>query len=761
MKWYNAFSVASIIVGSLIVARFCFGIEMIDAAHVRLLDSPFKQRQELHRLGYVGELEPDRLLFNYRKAAGLPQPAGVKSYGGWDDGFIRGHFAGHYLSAASRMYVATGDESFRIKAEALIKGLAECQDKVGTGHLAAFTEASMDHYEGTGKNAEGIAVRYYVLHKTLAGLLDAYHYLGNKQALEMAKKMADRCEQRMAALTDETLEKMLDTTKSRNPHTEHGAFSDSLAELAKVTGDRRYSRLARLFFRQPFIGPLMSREDRLEGLHGNTHAAIALGMAHEAAVTQDAELLKASDFFWHQIVIERSFANGGFSVNEWIDKRGAEAAPSILEERIFPVETAESCNTHNMIKLSCSLFEQNPKPEYAAYIEQALYNHILSVIDPVSGRVTYFHPMYGDFKVYIQATECCAGSGLEYTARFNEGIYFEEGRSLYVNLYIPSELKWNGMVIRQEGCVPYQDEVILTVVKALPEPVTLKLRKPHWTDSENPYSVEAGYYVVTRTFKDGECIKLRLKPKLRIVPSRDNPKIVSAFYGPVLLAYQLGKEDVPAERISGNTRLAYKHPAVDVPPLLKDNPLTCADAKTLTFTAGKAVFKPVYETHDQRYAVYFPYLTEAEAATWRPLRATPIEPKDCVDSVVPGNVSSEQLHDMTSEKSGSGNWNLRAYRDAQPEGWFNYVLKIASGQKMKLTVTYWGADTNRVFDLFVNGVCVAEQKLDGKQGKTFFDVEYVLPAEALTGQQNLNVRFQGKNRGPVGGVFGVKVNVVK
>lgn len=754
-------SIWPLIVGTALAAHVCFGIEMIDASHVRLLDSPFKQRQELHRLGYVGEMEPDRLLFNYRKAAGLPQPAGVKSYGGWDDGFIRGHFAGHYLSAASRMYAATGDESFKIKAEALIKGLAECQDKTGTGHLAAFTEASMDHYEGTGKNAEGVAVRYYVLHKTLAGLLDAYHYLGNQQALEMAKKMANRCEQRMAALNDETLEKMLDTTKSRNPHTEHGAFSDSMAELAKVTGDHRYSKLARLFFRKPFSGPLMNGDDKLESLHGNTHAAIALGMANEAAVTKDAELSKAADFFWHQIVIGRSFANGGFSVNEWIDKLGVESGPSILEGRVFPVETAESCNTHNMIKLSCSLFEQGPKPEYAAYVEQALYNHILSVIDPVSGRVTYFHPMYGDFKVYIQATECCAGSGLEYTARFNEGIYFEDGRSLYVNLYIPSELKWKGMVVKQEGCVPYQDEVTLTVVKALPEPVTLKLRKPIWTDSENPYSVENGYYVITRSFKDGDTIKLQLKPKLRIVPSRDNPKIVSAFYGPVLLAYQLGKEDMPAERISNNTRLAYKHPAVDVPPVLKECPLTCADSKTLSFTAAKAVFKPVYDTHDQRYAVYFPYLTEQEATTWKPVRVADVEPKDCFDSVSPGNVSSEKKHDMTSEKSGSGNWDRRAYRDAQPAGWFNYVLKIASGQKMKLTVTYWGADANRAFDVLVNGICIAEQKLEGNKGKSFFDVEYVLPGEALTGQQNLNVRFQGKNRGAVGGVFGVKVNVVK
>lgn len=65
---------------------------MLDASRFRLLDGPFKQRQELHRTGRLGAMDLNRLLFPYRAAAGLAQPPGITGgYGGWDDGFIRGH----------------------------------------------------------------------------------------------------------------------------------------------------------------------------------------------------------------------------------------------------------------------------------------------------------------------------------------------------------------------------------------------------------------------------------------------------------------------------------------------------------------------------------------------------------------------------------------------------------------------------------------------------------------------------------------------
>ena len=178
-------------------------------------------------------LEPDRLLFDYRKTAGLPQPAGVKSgYGGWDSGFIRGHMAGHYLSAASRMFAATGDASFRDKANALVAGMAACQD--ATRHRPS-RRVSRDGPRPASKDKKAIArifVPYYTIHKVMAGLLDAHRYLGNKQALEIAARMADRYAARMAALTPDEIEKLLRTDKQRNPLTEFGGMSDALTELA-------------------------------------------------------------------------------------------------------------------------------------------------------------------------------------------------------------------------------------------------------------------------------------------------------------------------------------------------------------------------------------------------------------------------------------------------------------------------------------------------------------------------------------------------
>jgi DUF1680 family protein len=105
------------------------GVQELDAIRVHLLPgSPFYDRQELHRTGYLAAFDPDRLLFHYRNLAALPQPEGTKAaYAGWESGFIRGHMAGHYMSAASRMAVATGDDSFRKRVNYMVGELAKCK----------------------------------------------------------------------------------------------------------------------------------------------------------------------------------------------------------------------------------------------------------------------------------------------------------------------------------------------------------------------------------------------------------------------------------------------------------------------------------------------------------------------------------------------------------------------------------------------------------------------------------------------------------
>lgn len=601
----------------------------LDALRVRLLPgSPFHQRQELHRRGYLASFHPDKLLFHYRALAGLPQAEDVtRGYDGWDSGFIRGHMTGHYLSAAARMAAATGDLSFREKADYLVAELAKCQDALKQdGYLAASPSGAFDQLEGKPGDGAGVVVPYYTIHKIMAGLLDAHHYLGNTQALEVAAKMAGYFEKRLAGLSAEQIERIFRTDASPNPPNEFGAMSDVLAELHTVTGDPNHLEAARLFNRPWFVEPLAAGADRLAGLHANTHVAQALGLAHCSDVSGGADERKAAENFWEIVTRQHSFVIGGNSFKEWFDQAGVETGPSIDDRQELPPTTAESCNTHNMLKLTARLFQRKPDPGYADYYERALYNHLLATVAPDTGAVTYFTPMRGHFRTYLDGTHCCVGSGIENTPRYNEGIYFQQSGSLWVNLYIPSELDWreSGMIVRQEGDITRGEPVQFTIVKAEQRTSTIHFRIPHWISQPATLALNgtvqkradtpSTYLSVTQAWKQGDVVTVTLPTALRMERAKDNPAMVSVFFGPVLLAGELGREDMPDDFADKDAHL--KLAAAPVPEIVSASPhpadwLKPLHGAPLAFQARDAgpasgiKFRPLYDMHHQRYSVYW------------------------------------------------------------------------------------------------------------------------------------------------------------
>jgi DUF1680 family protein len=755
---------------------------MADAGRVTLLDGPFKQRQELHRTGYLASFEVDRLLFPYRAAAGLPQPRGVTSgYGGWDAGFIRGQMAGHYLSAASRMFAATGDRSFCDRAQRLVSGLGEVQKQFGTGHLAAFPESVLAGFETSQKGSHGIVVPYYTIHKVMAGLIDAHHYLGNTEALQIAERMADCYAARMAALTDARIASLLRTDRQRNPLTEFGGMSDALTELALATGHDRHLKLARIFIPDWFTEPLAKGEDHLTGLHANTHVAQAMGIARYANATGDPQAAAAAEHFWLIVAGTRSFVTGGNSFKEWFDKPNVEAGPSIHDGRVLPYNTAETCNTHNMLKLTSRLFEGRQDPRYAAFFERALYNGILSSIAPDTGRVIYFHPLHGDFKTYLKGCECCEGTGIENTARYGEGIYYHSPDTLYVNLYVPSIVNWQeaGLVIRQEGAVPWQDEVRFTIDHAKgPAEATLALRQPGWAasglrlegiDADATRPDGEGYLKIRRVWKTGDRFSIKMSPRLTMTRAKDDPEMVSLAYGPLVLAARLGKEGMPGD--VNDKDVAANLPRPVVPAILDTggDPATwlhLSETNPLTFQArgcGPAsglVFQPVCDIHHERFAVYLPCLSKEridQRGTGRPA-ATKSDDGTIVDQVLPGRRASEESHDLASEASLTGiGPQGRPWRDAAPDGWFSYTLANRPGSDLDLVCTWWGSDKDREFEILVNGRTLATHKLTASNPGIYYETQHAIPREALAGQQNVVVRFQGTGRGRTGGVFGIRL----
>jgi uncharacterized protein len=464
----------------------------------------------------------------------------------------------------------------------------------------------------------------------MAGLLDAHHYLDNTKALGIAGRMADCYAKRMAALTPEEIEELLRTDHERNPLTEFGGMADSLTDLARASGQDRHLKLARVFIRDGSRNPLAAGDDRLTGLHANTHVAQAVGIANYANLTGDPQALTASENFWQIVTRTRSFAIGGNSFKEWFDKPNVEAGPSIFDGRILPYNTAETCNTHNMLKLTRRLIEREPqaakRASYGDYFERALYNHILSSVDPVSGRVTYFHPLHGDFKTYLKGCECCDGSGIENTARYGEGIYFHDESSLYVNLYIPSVVDWKemGLVIRQEGGPPLRDTVTFTIEKAgKPVAATIHLRLPGWLSGKAVFTIDGESRIIdgpsvfstTRTWKTGDRFTLKLPAALRVERAKDVPDMISLTYGPLVLAARLGKQGMPDDINDKDIANSIPRPAVPSITGAPEDPgkwLHLVDAATLTFEArdcGPASglkFQPVHEIHHERFTVYLP-----------------------------------------------------------------------------------------------------------------------------------------------------------
>jgi DUF1680 family protein len=376
---------------------------------VRLLDSPFKAAME-RNLGYLLSIEPDRLLHNTRKYAGLVPKGEI--YHGWEYFGIAGHTLGHYLTALSQQYAATGDERFRKRIDYIVAEMAECQAAYGDGYIGALPPLELQTLrnfkhgivepKNSGTFVGGAWVPWYTEHKVLNGLKDAWVLGGNLQARDVALKLADWTGSITSGLTDDQLQSMLKV--------EQGGMVDVLVELYALTGNPRYLETSRRFHHRAVLEPLLAHRDELVDLHANTQIPKIIGEARTYEVTGDPQAREIADYFWDLVVHHYSYVIGGDSETEHF-------TPEQTMSKHLGADTAETCNTYNMLKLTEHVFGWNPKVEFADFYERALYNHILASQDPRMGMFTYFMSLEpGLFKTYSTPFEsfwCCVGTGME------------------------------------------------------------------------------------------------------------------------------------------------------------------------------------------------------------------------------------------------------------------------------------------------------------------------------------------------------------
>jgi DUF1680 family protein len=518
------------------LATFAYG-------DVELLDSPLKRQFEYTHNLFLN-LDDDRLLKVFRQQASLPAPG--EDMGGWYDltgfdlqkndfhGFVPGHSFGQYVSALARSYAATGSEPTQAKVHRLVKGYAATLDS-----KASFFA--------------GYRLPAYTYDKVSCGLSDAHQFAQDPVALKVHEQLT-------RAVTAYLPEKALSRAEQRaRPHKDESFAWDESYTLPENLF-LAYQRSGKVFYRDmatrfleddTYFNPLAENINVLSSEHAYSHVN-AFSSAMQAYLTLGSEkhLRAARNGF--DMLTQQSYATGGWGPNEGLIEPGKGLLGASLDKTHASFETP--CGAYGHFKITRYLMQVTQDSSYGDSMERVLYNTILGA-KPILPDGTSFY--YSDFgagarKVYHRDKwPCCSGTFPQLSADYHVSIYFRSPDGVYVNLYVPSKLRWKteGAVfeLTQQTRYPLDGNVQIQVAASRPKESTVYLRIPAWAEGSSLVSVngqrisstvQAGSFAaVRRTWKDGDRIELELPMPLRLeAVDEQHPSLLALSRGPLVLS---------------------------------------------------------------------------------------------------------------------------------------------------------------------------------------------------------------------------------
>ncbi len=756
---------------------------------VTLLDGPFKHARDLN-IQVLLKYDVDRLLAPYRKEAGLTPKAA--SYQNWDG--LDGHIAGHYLSAMAINSASTHNVDCRQRMEYMVSELKACQaanalnnPDWGIGYIGGVPHSrAIWSALKTGDFAAYRAawVPWYNVHKIYAGLRDAWVYAGHRDAKDIFLRFCDWGIRITSGLTDSQMQSMLDT--------EHGGMAEVFADAYQLTGEAKYLAAAIRFSHRVLLDAMAAGIDNLDNKHANTQIPKAVGFQRIAELTRDDRYARAGMFFWETVTGHRSLALGGNSRREFFPSASA------CDDFLNDVEGPESCNSYNMLKLTAGLFRSNPVAKYADYYERTLYNHILSTQHPTHGGYVYFTPARPNhYRVYSapnQAMWCCVGTGMENHGKYNEFIYTRGKDSLFVNLFVASELDWRekGVHLRQETTFPYEEQTRLIVTEGSSH-FRLFIRYPAWvadgalTVLVNGLTVSSSsgpssYVALDRLWSAGDVVRIVLPMRTTIEHLPHLSTYIAFMHGPILLAAKTGTADLAGlvaddsrwGQIAGGTRFPPdKAPVIvedDISEIsdecepVRQRPLTFVLPRTNMINPAPVLLEPFYQIHDARYMMYWMALTSSQYLSYLDSMANVEREKRAlhkrtVDSVATGTQQPEVEHAMQSSHSNSGTYLDELWRDARDGGYFSYSLATNGETDLELMVRYWGQEWGgRNFEIYIDDEKLLAENNTGRwYHSKFQEIEYAIPTQMLKGKDHIRVKFQALPGNTAGAIYGLRL----
>ncbi len=806
-----------------------------DLSEVTLLDSPFKQAMERNCLALL-EYDVDRLLTPYVRQSGLTSGA----YAGWESKHpmfetwtgnsemaMDGHVTGHYLSALSLSYASSRDEGMKGKLleriNHIVDVLCDCQavfdqDKKG---LKGFIGGIPDNeiwkslYSGDYRvyNQRGNWVPFYCEHKVMAGLRDAYIYTGNTKARDAFQKMCDWIIEVVHNFKDADMEMQI-------LQWEPGGVNEVLADAYHLFGESKYIRGANKFSHQIMVENILRDEGHtfLNLKNVNEASAKFVGYARITELKNDDRYTRATQIFWNDVVGNRMTAIGGTGIN------GSFQPVNKSTRFISEPDGPDACGTYNILKLTERLFDRTRNAQLSNYYESALLNHILGNQDPESGGYVYHTSLRPNtYRIYSQPNKsmwCCVGTGMESQAKYKRiyGGYLSQAKygdfiytfnedTLFVNLFIASELKSERVALRQETRFPYGQKSKITVQKS--GNYVIAVRRPSWTNDNFSVTVngkapknfspsrkgEACFYVSCgKSWKEGDIIEVSYPMALSFEECPRVPTYIALKFGPTVLAgvtdqstrqspfdneYADGKlkdhsnaARQPLQGLGAAPMLISERSQIPTRISIKEEAILVfnVDASAPGSQWTTVEMKPLFKAHHSRNTVYWNqqnetawlrnplYLKEKQAAVLAKLM---------MDQIKVGDDASEGQHNMQLSETGScGSLNGNTFRDCPPNQWFQYDLALsenvplAKSDSVTIYLKLSVIDRGRRGGVYLNGKLakpiIIPSQVKNVSKDRFFEMPIVVSAENIAGMNIVPIRFVATPDGPFPRLYGIR-----
>jgi DUF1680 family protein len=564
-------------------------LEQFDYGDVNLESGLHEQQLEETHSVLMG-LNEDSLLKPFRQMSGQAAPG--EDLGGWytynpdfdwrkgGDGFAPSCTFGQWVSALARMYAIRRDPATRDKVLRL-------------NRLYAQTIAG-DYYDKNRFPA-------YCYDKIVCGLIDSHQYVGDPDAFAILDRTTD------TALPHFPEHAVEHDAVWRHDKDESWSWDESytLPENLFLAYQRgaggRYRELAQQYLDDHYYDPLADDRNVLGGRHAYSYVN-CLSSAVQAYLTLGNEkyLRTARNAF--SMLLQQSFATGGWGPDEQLRAPDSPDVYNSLTRSHSSFETP--CGSYAHFKLTRYLLRITGESRYGDSMERVMYNTVLGAKPLMPDGRTFYYSDYNfkGRKVYSpdQHWACCSGTLPQVAADYRINTYFRDPNGLWVNLYIPSSVRWRhhkaDIVVQQRSSYPFEEFVQLEVKTSKAAHFNLRLRIPEWSkgasiaiNGRRVQSPDSGTFaVIERKWKDGDRIELELPMTTRLEPlDAHHQKTVALLYGPlVLFAISENEISPTASDLLGVIRAGQR----------------TWELRTTT-TAEKMI--PFTEIRDDQYTTYF------------------------------------------------------------------------------------------------------------------------------------------------------------